>query len=226
MPPPTAASKAISSPASDAAPKISLAVERQQRLVRRHDVLARREGFENEFARHVVAADQLDHDLDVADRRSVPTRRQSNSMPDEVDAPVGLEIEVRNANQCRSGKAEPLRNHGMHCPAVPSRPRSRWSRSRSTRRPTNSFGPLPRSSLLVSSLVPLDAMLSDVRTSPGCTCVPDRSKRPRRLSGVPLGDQGLRLDASPREGIAECPRTACRIRCLFSTRAKRTNPSP
>ena len=45
-----------------------VAVLREQRLVRGDDVLAVRDGFQDQLARNARAADQLDHDVDVAIR--------------------------------------------------------------------------------------------------------------------------------------------------------------
>ena len=65
IPPATAASKATTTPLSRAAAKISVPCTRQQRLVGGDHMLAGANRLQHQGAGDAVAADQLDHDVDL-----------------------------------------------------------------------------------------------------------------------------------------------------------------
>jgi hypothetical protein len=163
------------------------AVGREQRLVRRHHVLAGRDGLERQAARDVVAPDELDDDVDLRGGDQ-PLRIGVEVNTRKVHATVAFGLDVGNAHQTQRKAQASSDDVGAA--------REHLGRARADG-PEADEPHANRSVSLLSHDFPLKAHCSAATSRlPGaarCCC------RKRRI-----------------------PRTACRIRCLFSTSAKRT----
>ena len=90
-----------------------LAVHRQQRLVRRHHVLAVPHGFQHEASRRLVAAHQLDHHLDVRIRDQLEgVARQPDTRG--RDAAIGVKVDVGDGGE-RDRASGAARDLGAVC---------------------------------------------------------------------------------------------------------------
>ena len=213
MPPPTAASKAMSSPAFRRRAEDLAAVHlASSALFAVHDVLARGEGLEDELLRRRRSRRSARSRCGPSGfERSVRRHRESKLDVREVDAAIRLRGRDRRCARARSGKPRRC----SICSAL--------SRSRTFTTPVpivpNPINPTPI------------RLHPDPARSSLLSCAPQALafvRHPRHRARVRIrsswADPGSDLRASRRK--RRMPRTAWRMRCLFSTRAKRTKPSP